>query len=155
MTLILIPRYHQEIIIKNIIGCLNALCKINSIAATTKTRGKGRGKIEGDEEMGRLSKLSWSAGVAIVMGLLSASIQSALALPPPEDTPEEILRTEIILEARSPVDGKLLTAAEYAELQAQLQTRPAPPQLNPKVGNLIFLLRLRKAILTVLPFLPI
>lgn len=105
--------------------------------------------------MGRLSKLSWSAGVAIVMGLLPVSIQSALALPPPEDTPEEILRTEIILEARSPVDGKPLTAAEYAELQAQLQTRPAPPQLNPKVGNLIFLLRLRKAILTVLPFLPI
>jgi len=38
----------------------------------------------------------------------------ATALPPPEDLPEEILRTEIITEARSPIDGQPLTAAEYA-----------------------------------------
>lgn len=38
----------------------------------------------------------------------------AIALPPPEDVPEEILRTEIITEARSAIDGQPLTAAEYA-----------------------------------------
>ena len=43
----------------------------------------------------------------------------AIALPPPDDLPEEILRTEIITEARSPIDGQPLTAAEYAQLQAQ------------------------------------
>lgn len=80
---------------------------------------------------------------------------SVLALPPPEETPEEVLRTEIIIEARSPVDGKPLTAAEYAELQAQLQARPVVPPLDPKVRQNITLLRLRKVIRTVLPFLPI
>ncbi len=41
------------------------------------------------------------------------------ALPPPEDLPEEILRTEIITEARSPIDGQPITPAEYAQLQLQ------------------------------------
>jgi hypothetical protein len=98
---------------------------------------------------------SSSASVGIILGLMLVSIETAVSLPPPEDTPEEVLRTEIILEARSPVDGKPLTAAEYAELQAQLQTRPAPPPLNPIVQDRIFLLRLRKTFRTFLPFLPI
>lgn len=80
---------------------------------------------------------------------------SVLALPPPEETPEEVLRTEIITEARSPIDGKPLTAAEYAELQAQLQAQQGEPQIAPKVRETIFLLRLRRAIRTILPFLPI
>ncbi len=71
------------------------------------------------------------------------------------ETPEEVLRTEIITEARSPIDGKALNAAEYAELQAQLQTRPNPPKLSPKVRETVFLLRLRQLIRTFAPFLPI
>ena len=43
------------------------------------------------------------------------------ALPPAEDIPEEVLRTEIILEGRSPINGKPLSAAEYEQLQAELQ----------------------------------
>jgi hypothetical protein len=43
----------------------------------------------------------------------------AISLPPPEDLPEEILRTEIITEARSPIDGQPITPAEYAQLQLQ------------------------------------
>jgi len=93
--------------------------------------------------------------VGIVSLAIGAIAQSALALPPPEDTPEEVLRTEIFLTARSPIDGKPLTAAEYAQLQAKLQTRPAPPTLNPQVREIVFLLQLRKAIRTFLPFLPI
>ena len=77
---------------------------------------------------------------------------SVIALPPPEDIPEEILRAEIILEARSPIDGKSLTPAEYAQLQAQLKTRPYPPKLNPKVRDTVFLLRLRKILKTLFPF---
>lgn len=71
------------------------------------------------------------------------------------EIPEEVLRTEIIIEARSPIDGKPLNAAEYAELQAQLQTRPNPPKLSPKVRETVFLLRLRQLIRTFAPFLPI
>ena len=98
--------------------------------------------------------------VSVSTGILAPSlplsiVKPALSLPPPEETPEEVLRTEIITEARSPVNGLPLTASEYAELQAQLQTRPYPPQLNPKVRQNIFLLRFRKLIRTFLPFLPI
>lgn len=78
----------------------------------------------------------------------------ASEFPPPDDIPEEILRTEIITEARSPVDGELLTAAEYAELQAQLEAGPPiEPELSPKVRRTIGLLRLRKIIRTFFPFL--
>ncbi|NRB07788.1 MAG: glutathione S-transferase [Richelia sp.] len=78
----------------------------------------------------------------------------ALALPPVADIPEEILRTQIITSARSPIDGKLLTAAEYAELQAKLRVAP-PPKLNPKVRETIFLLRLRNLLMRVFPFIDI
>jgi hypothetical protein len=93
--------------------------------------------------------------VGIVLLTIPAIAESALALPPPEDTPEEVLRTEIILTGRSPIDGKPLTAAEYAQLKAKLQTRPAPPRLNSQIREIVFLLQLRKAIRTFLPFLPI
>jgi hypothetical protein len=96
---------------------------------------------------------SVGAGVGILLGL--ASVVPAQALPPPEDIPEEILRTEIILSARSPVDGKPLTAAQYAELQSFLQTRRTPPELNSKVRDTVFLLRLRQTLRTFFPFLPI
>ncbi|MBW4598205.1 MAG: hypothetical protein KME29_00955 [Calothrix sp. FI2-JRJ7] len=77
---------------------------------------------------------------------------SASSLPPPDDIPEEILRTEIITAARSSVDGKLLTAAEYLELQSQLSAVP-PPKLDPKIRENIFLLRIRSALKSVFPFL--
>ena len=75
----------------------------------------------------------------------------AWGLPPPEDIPEETLRTRIIIEARSPIDGKPLTAAEYAELQAQLASQPEP-RVDPQIEHLIFLLRLRRTIRTIIPF---
>jgi hypothetical protein len=84
---------------------------------------------------------------------LSSHWESAvIALPPPDDIPEEILRTEIIIDARSPIDGKPVTAAEYIELQAQLQKAP-PPVLNAKLRQTVFLLRIRKTLLQFFPFL--
>jgi hypothetical protein len=79
-------------------------------------------------------------------------------LPLVEDVPEEVLRTEIITEGRSPIDGKRLSASEYADLQAQLQQ--APPvnpntEVSPAIRRQIGLLRLRKLIKTVFPFIPI
>ncbi|MGF1542227.1 MAG: hypothetical protein ACFCU5_17585 [Pleurocapsa sp.] len=78
---------------------------------------------------------------------------SSAALPPPTDTPEEILRTEIILNGRSPVTGEPLTASEYAELQTDLAQRKFPPQLNSDIQHLIFLLRIRKLFKTFIPLL--
>ncbi|MCX7597202.1 MAG: hypothetical protein N2235_26335 [Fischerella sp.] len=93
-----------------------------------------------------------AAVTSIVFGLFNDWGTVAIALPPPEDTPEEILRTEIITAARSPIDGKPLTAAEYAQLQVQLQQAP-PPKLSPNIRENIFLLNLRKALLQLFPFL--
>ena len=76
----------------------------------------------------------------------------AQALPPPEDIPEEILRTEIILEGRSPIDGKPLSAREYEELTAELAQSTNNPKVNSNVRELIFLLQLRKFLKTVIPF---
>lgn len=75
-----------------------------------------------------------------------------VALPPPEDTPEEILRNEIITDGRSPLDNKPLTAAEYAELQAELAKSKYPPELSPKIRQIILQLQLLKLIRTINPF---
>lgn len=75
------------------------------------------------------------------------------ALPPPEDTPEEVLRTEIILEARSPVTGEPLTAAQYAQLQEML-SQNSDPLLSPQIRELIFLLQIRRVLRPVIPVLP-
>jgi hypothetical protein len=77
----------------------------------------------------------------------------AVALPPPEDTPEEVLRTEIILEARSPLTGEPLTAAEYAELMADLRS-DREPILASEIRETIFLLQLRRVLKPVIPILP-
>ncbi|MBD2534131.1 hypothetical protein H6G97_33200 [Nostoc flagelliforme FACHB-838] len=91
--------------------------------------------------------------VSVTLVILSSNWGSeVIALPPPDDTPEEILRTKIIIEARSPIDGKLLTAAEYIQLQAQIQLAP-PPKLDLKIREQIFLLRVRKTLLQFFPFL--
>ena len=86
--------------------------------------------------------------MAISWGFCS---QNAIALPPPEDIPEEILRTEIILEARSPITGKSLNPTEYAEIQARLQDSRFAPDMNPEIQELIFLLQLRKLFKIIIP----
>ncbi|MGK7899892.1 MAG: glutathione S-transferase [Hormoscilla sp.] len=89
--------------------------------------------------------------VALLSAIYLGTLSPARALPPPSDVPEEILRTEILTEARSPVDGKPLTAAEYALLQGKLQSRPST-RIDPQISELIFLLRIRRAVRTIIPF---
>ncbi|WP_371851467.1 hypothetical protein [Sphaerospermopsis reniformis] len=98
----------------------------------------------------------WFLGISTAMLVVVSSHwgTKVMALPPVEDIPEEILRTEIITIGRSPIDGKLLTPAEYAQIQAQLQTSP-PPKLNAQIREKIFLLQLRKTLLQLFPFLDI
>ncbi|MBA3924191.1 MAG: hypothetical protein H0X31_21825 [Nostocaceae cyanobacterium] len=93
----------------------------------------------------------FTLSISIVVELTSYQWTVA-ALPPILDTPEEVLRTEIITEARSPINGKPLTAVEYAELQTQIATG-ATPQLNAKIRENVFLLRLRHALGQLFPFL--
>ncbi len=73
-----------------------------------------------------------------------------------EEVPEEVLRQEMIFEARSPLNGAPLTATEYAELQADIeQLNQVTPQVSPKLQQLMMLVKLRKFIKTVLPIVPI
>ena len=81
---------------------------------------------------------------------------AVLAVPPAEDVPEEILRTQIVLDARSPIDGKPMTPAEYAEFQAKQQAPfEPPPELSPQVRGVVRALRIRRFIKRFLPFIPI
>lgn len=99
----------------------------------------------------------WQRGLilSIITGVSLLGPTSVVqSLPPPDDPPEEILRTEIITEARSPIDGRPLTPAEYAELQATLEAgSDQPSRVDPKLQEIIVLLRLRRTIRTFFPFL--
>ena len=74
-----------------------------------------------------------------------------------EDIPEEVLRTEIYTDARSPINGKLLTATEYVELMDNLRSLDSiPPEdlVSPKIREVVELLRLRKLLRQFIPFIP-
>ncbi|NER81359.1 MAG: hypothetical protein F6K42_17690 [Leptolyngbya sp. SIO1D8] len=88
-----------------------------------------------------------------IAGLVIPYAQAATALPPPEDIPEEVLRTEIILEARSPLTGEPMTAAEYEQLQETFG-RNEDPLLPSQIRELVFLLQLRRVVEPFIPFLP-
>ncbi len=77
-----------------------------------------------------------------------------IVLPPAEDVPEEILRTEIIFEARSPLDGTPLSPADYAELQAELAAPQTTVTLNSDIRFIVLLLQARRAFKPVNPYLP-
>jgi hypothetical protein len=93
--------------------------------------------------------------VVVTAGAIGGAIPAAgVALPPPDDTPEEVLRTQVITEARSPVDGKPMSAAEYAQLQEQLQDVNRTEAMNSDLAQLIFFLQARRVIRPILPFIP-
>jgi hypothetical protein len=71
----------------------------------------------------------------------------AIALPPATDLPEEYLRNQIITEARSPLDGQVMSAGEYADYVAQLEKATLDQEdrvVVNKYREAAFLLRLRK-----------
>ncbi len=77
-----------------------------------------------------------------------ASSVMANNLLPNADIPEEVLRAEIITEARSPINGTALSAQDFAELvvntKQQLDRDDAiAATTNPTFKEAIFLLRLR------------
>ncbi len=100
--------------------------------------------------------ISTSISLPLIPSAIFAEMPSTPYLPA-EDTPEEVLRGEIYTDARSPIDGKRLTAAEYVELMEKLQSLDnIPPEdlVSPKVREVIDLLRLRKFLRQFIPFIP-
>ncbi len=95
------------------------------------------------------------SAIAIIPMPTSAETQSKPSFQ--EDPPEEVLRAEIYTDARSPIDGKQLTAAEYTELMEKLRSLDSiPPEdlVSPKVVEVIGLLKLRKFLKQFIPFIP-
>ena len=115
------------------------------------------------------SIISWGVGLLIWLGLGAASLAAdeplmlegipdeAVASPVTEEIaeeiPEEILRTEIITGARSPITGEPMTAAEYAQLQAELDGPVGTALVSDDIRYLVFLLQVRRAIRPIVPFI--
>lgn len=89
------------------------------------------------------SSMAWQA--------VALDLPRGLDLPSSEDIPEEVARTEIITEARSSLNGNLVSSAEYAEEQSSLRTAPYPPDAPQKFRDLVLLLQFRRLLR---PFLP-
>jgi hypothetical protein len=94
-------------------------------------------------------------GITCLSAELLAQTESAASTQP--DIPEEVLRAEIYTDARSPIDGSLLTAAEYVELMEKLRSLDdIPPEnfVSPRIREVINSLRLRKFLRQIVPFIP-
>jgi len=90
----------------------------------------------------------------VSMGNTGVQAAESPAIEP--DLPEEVLRSEILLDGRSPFDGRRLAATEYAELQQEIeQAISVEPQVASKIRRLIGLIKFRKFIKRVLPIVPI
>jgi|GEM_PF-458053 len=96
-------------------------------------------------------KLSALLVPGLLLNLGMATI--GVALPPPEDIPEEVLRTEIIVQGRSPVTGELLTAEKFAEEQAAIAATldQSGEIISPQIRQFLLLLRIRDLVRPVLP----
>lgn len=92
--------------------------------------------------------------VVILTSLMPTS--SAHATPEGEKMPDPVSPPALVLDLRSSLDGRLLTATEYADLQAEIdRLNEVPPQVSPKIRRLVGLLKFRKFIKRVLPIVPI
>lgn len=112
-------------------------------------------------------QIGWGAKPKSIAILLSLQLTSLILpfqilastpnLATEEDIPEEVLRAEIYTDARSPIDGKKLTAVEYVELMEKLRSLDSiPPEdlVNPRFQEVIGLLKLRKFLKQFIPFIP-
>ena len=98
--------------------------------------------------LSQIPRLSVRLGlpIAIVLQIYPTVVQANdLAT---KDIPEEVLRAEIITEARSPIDGKPLSAIGFAELVIQVEQKTANDDAvaaaaTSPIKNLLFLIRLR------------
>jgi hypothetical protein len=102
-----------------------------------------RSQLEADHH----ARIGWIL-IFLTGSFIVTPIAIAGNLPPANDIPEEILRAEIITEARSPIDGKPLSAIEFAELIVRIETQLARDDAAEGVKtspfkDVLFLLRVR------------
>jgi hypothetical protein len=102
-------------------------------------------------KLARSRSVRFAESILIILSSLSVLSPIAIAenLPPANDIPEEILRAEIIIEARSPIDGKPLSATEFAELVVRVEQQLARDEgaaavKTSRFKDVLVLLRLRK-----------
>jgi hypothetical protein len=89
---------------------------------------------------------------ALMVGLGVGIPPAAMALPPPTDVPEEVLRTEVIVEARDR-SGQPIGPGAYAQLQQAIDRRNQDnPQVAEELQSLLLQLRLLSVIKSVIPF---
>jgi hypothetical protein len=76
----------------------------------------------------------------------------AIALPPPEDVPEEVLRVEMMVEARDRM-GLPIAPGAYVQLQQAIDRRnQEAPQISEDLQSLLLQLRILNVIKSILPF---
>lgn len=92
---------------------------------------------------------------AIFLGWEIGSPRSSLAQVEigAQDIPEEMLQTQIAIEANSPLTGLQQSANNHAKEQKRLQVTAVevPPRLAPSIYRSVELLRLRKLLKSILP----
>lgn len=99
--------------------------------------------------------LLWPQLAVSAMSEVTAETSGGSVIPAEsEEIPEEILRTEIITGARSPLTGEPLSAYEYAQLQDELKEPAGGNLVSEDIRYLIFLLQVRRAIKPIVPFIP-
>lgn len=96
--------------------------------------------------------LRWVILIAVGLSYGLMPMEFTPALPPPDEVPEEILRAEEDLAARSPYNNRPLSPSEYEQLQALQRNRQRDPEVAPEVEQLIFLLKLRQGLRAIFPF---
>jgi hypothetical protein len=91
-------------------------------------------------------------GLLLSLGSARNCLAQATAIA--EDVPEEMLQTQVQLDANSAVTGRPQVAEDYAlEQQAlQVEATQVPPRLDPSIYRTVELLRLRKLFKSLLPF---
>jgi hypothetical protein len=79
----------------------------------------------------------------------------AQPLPPARDIPEEVLQTQVLETTVSTQDGRYLAPDQYIHEQQQhrIMRADVPTRLAPEVKQVVDLLRIRKLIKGILPFL--
>jgi hypothetical protein len=95
-------------------------------------------------------------GTSILWGCIADAEGHQADFALSEEVPEEVLQSQVVLEANSPLTGQAASIENYAkEQQQQLQVSASevPPRLAPSLYRSIELLRLLKVLKGVLPFL--
>jgi hypothetical protein len=103
------------------------------------------GRIKFPYYRSRQQMIRWLLFLVVSVATIESQPRTLLAAT---DIPEEVLRTEIITEARSPIDGRPLSAGEFAELVTHVEAQIDRELSNsisekPEFKELVYLLRLR------------